>query len=624
MATTEIIPPPPEGFVPIDADPPAPEGFVEYKPTGVGEAFGSGALQGLSLGFADEAIGAVQGALDKNKTIAEKIEENRQHQQQLEQEHPIASTIGDVAGSLAPAAASVIGTIASGGAAAPTLAPTAGKAVAGIGKLIGKTALKGAAQGALSGVGYSDVVGSNDPEAFQRGIANASIGAGIGGVASKAVPAAGRLIKGLKGKLGKQIMSGVSEVDEEAINYLMNPATRARMATTKTMPVIGEELVQKADDAVKNIRAMSGESFGILKNTPSKESAFQLKNIFIKNADELAAKNKLGTYDSVINDLRVRGDRLEKSYISPTGQSKNIIYRGGSKDLSKNNGKNYEINLDAIDKIKSPIMKSENIVPLDDVKNMIWELDDAIQYNPKNLTPAEKIQNDAYKKIRGELNERLRASSPEYATIMDKISKQTQDLKNFRDAFKNNPETIGKQISEYMKLERLGRDKTKKISALDDIAKYAGKDFLDEAKAVWARDQFEKQIGKGSTNANIGIAGGVATIGTALTAVGMPMPIAMAIGGAIGGIVGKHFNRYGAKMTRMMLEKYIDNAADKEVPYILKKPLMEFRQVMKAIPDAAKRRVVANSILHNMAMDQDKNQEITPAGMRYAFDRIAR
>lgn len=600
------------------------------KQTSTAEALGSGALQGLSLGFADEAIGAVKGALDPKKTVQEGIEEQRKRKELIEQEHPIASTVGDVGGSLIPAAVSIAGTVASGGAAAPTIAPTAGKAAAGIGKLaakfglrkaakegaeaavkaglkegaeqVGGTALKkvvekvpgktleAAATGAAAGVGYSDAIASDDPEAAMRALASAGMGAGLGVAANKILPAAGKAIKGVKGKLGRQLISGVTEVDEEAIRYMQNPALRAKLNTTKTMPVIGEEVISKLDDMVNKTRAQSGEGFKILEASTKMESPYQVESIYNKNIDALKAKNQGGTYDAAIKSLEEMRDRVMSTY-----------------EISD---------------------KAAKSIPADRIKNLIWEVEDRIPDNYATLTKADKIVAEPFVQIRKDLNTMLRNNSKDYADLMDKVSSQVEFLKNFRKQYGSNPDSIGRAIGEHMKAERLGRDKTKKQQLFDILKEDPdGAQIYEEAKAVWARDQFNKAVGKGSTNTNVGIMLGGSVIGSALMAGGVPPPVAIAIGGAVGGVFGKIWNSYGTRMTRYILETYIEQAEKKEaakVPGIVKKPLEEFTKAMAAIPEPMQRYAVVNALLQHQSMKQDEMKAPSERAIKYGFERVAK
>lgn len=614
------------------------EQYASGKQTSTAEAAGSGALQGLSFGFGDEAIGALQGALDPNKTIGESIESNRERRKILEREHPIASVAGDVAGSLLPTAVSIAGSVASAGAATPVAVATGAKTAASIGLLGAKLGLKAAAKkgaetvvkkgfegaiktaaketpvlaekigmdaigkiakkvpaqtlnaaltGAAAGVGYSDAVGSDDPEAAMRAVASAGLGAGMGVVGMKLLPIVGKAAKWVKGKGASQIISGVSDVDEEAVRYLMNPATRAKMATTKTMPVIGQEMVDEAANVVNKIRQQSGEAFKVLEQSAEKASPYEIDNVFKSASDALKKKNIGGTYDPAISALDDMGARVMERY-----------------------------------KITDASAKS---VPLDEMKNLLWELDDRVAWDSSKLSPAEKIQNEAYKAVRKNIDEIIKTKSPEYGKLMEDIAEKTQAMQKFRQTYHNNPEQIGNALSKYMQAERKGVQQSQKHELLDTLVKYSDKkDFLDEAKAVWARDQFNKQVGKGSTNTNAGIMIGASTIGTALMAVGIPAPVAIALGGAIGGVFGKIYNNYGAKMTKLMLEKYIEGSA---APSPLRAPMQEFTRALQAIPDSATRRTIVNALLQNRSMDEAAKQEqmkVTPQGVQHAFNQVAR
>lgn len=162
---------------------------AEHHKSGIGyaESLGRGALQGATMGFSDEIVGALESAFT-DKTYEQARNESRAANAIAQEANPWTYGAGEMGGGLATALVPV-GRVATTGA---KLATT-----------LGREALLGAGLGALSGAGYSEAEKTADL------IGDTAQGAGLGlataGAAatlSHAVPAIGKVL----GKSARETM----------------------------------------------------------------------------------------------------------------------------------------------------------------------------------------------------------------------------------------------------------------------------------------------------------------------------------------------------------------------------------------------------------------------------------
>lgn len=189
------------------------------------ESFMGGALQGATMGLADEGAAglallgippkaaglpivgpglatlglgrAIVGGEDYDREVAER----RLRMQMQQSEHPIASTTGEIAGGIATA----------------PLMP--GGAGAGMGTRM--------ARGALAGVGYGGAYGAGTAEGgLEERALGGLVGAGAGGVVGGAAPAIVRTVQGAGNLIGKGVgavtrpLRGLINTDKEAARQI--------------------------------------------------------------------------------------------------------------------------------------------------------------------------------------------------------------------------------------------------------------------------------------------------------------------------------------------------------------------------------------------------------------------
>lgn len=152
--------------------------------TGAGSQF----LQGLTLGFSDEAIAGLRSAMGQGK-YEDLVKAEREALRKYGEERPVISTTAEIAGGIAPA-------VLTGGAAlipglgrtlATKLGPRAADLLLGTKPTIGRMVGTGAAAGATTAVGTSEKPMAELPTEAARGAAAGAAVAGTMGLAGKYV-----------------------------------------------------------------------------------------------------------------------------------------------------------------------------------------------------------------------------------------------------------------------------------------------------------------------------------------------------------------------------------------------------------------------------------------------------
>ena len=211
---------------------PAPAAPAAKRP----DAFAPGpvgqALQGLTLGFSDEAIAKLRSMAGQG-SYEDLIKAEREGLRKYSEEHPVVSGVAEFGGALAPA-------ILTGGA---SLAPGAGRALAtkvgpriaemftGAKPTIGRMAAAGAGTGAVQAVGTSEKPLSEAPgEALAGGAAGAAAGAGLGIAGKYVVAPAFAKVKSMLGFGDANRMADITIANALAKDGLTPEAAAQRMA----------------------------------------------------------------------------------------------------------------------------------------------------------------------------------------------------------------------------------------------------------------------------------------------------------------------------------------------------------------------------------------------------------
>ena len=167
---------------------PRPEAFS----TGPGSQF----LQGLTMGFSDEAIAALRAAKGQGK-YEDLVKAEREALRKYGEERPVVGGAAELAGAIAPAVINGGASLIPGAsrALAQRIGPRAAELLLGTKPTVGRMAATGAGTGAVTAVGTSEQPGLELPAEAAKGAVLGGAGAGAVGAIGKyvAAPAFARL-----------------------------------------------------------------------------------------------------------------------------------------------------------------------------------------------------------------------------------------------------------------------------------------------------------------------------------------------------------------------------------------------------------------------------------------------
>lgn len=178
------------------AAPQAREAAQGPRPEAALPGYAGQALQGLSMGFSDEAIARLRSAMGGGE-YEDLVKAEREGLRKFAEQHPVSSGIAEIGGAVLPAV------LTGGASAVPSLtraAPRTAALLSGSRPTIGRTTALGAGSGALSAVGTSE---KPLAETFE----DAMQGAGAGGVTTLGLGVVGKYaaapaFKAVKNALG--------------------------------------------------------------------------------------------------------------------------------------------------------------------------------------------------------------------------------------------------------------------------------------------------------------------------------------------------------------------------------------------------------------------------------------
>jgi hypothetical protein len=519
----------------------------EIPPTEL-ESAARGAAQGGTLGFADEALGAL-GALgskyvNPQASLLEEYrrirDEQRVKDEKAKETNPTSYALGNAGGAI-------------GSAFIPGMnALTGAKGV----QTFGQAAKAGAKLGALAGLGQSqaDLTEGDLSGAAEDTAVGAGIGAATGGITHGALEA----LKGFHPiNAAKNLARVAFNTPEEVTQaYIDNPE-----AVKNALPRY--ELAKKFEDAI-----------GDLKNqvTQGSQGARQY-----------------------LNDVPVRGSEIREA-LNPITQGLEQRSEGVWDDSGRK--ASYDMLKGLQDKFNPQIPSSGNAnedllnslqqksYTGNRLKDLVQSLQRATQYDqqPGQFTSVDQgITKDAAAK----LNELLKNKSPEYAQEMQKVAKDTGLLGQVADIDKS-PAAMA-NLFRKMETDKYGGAQIPR-EVVQNFDQRMGTDFLDQMRNSLAKETLDKSTMNGSRNVNFYSN----TLGQ--------IPGGKLLGPILGGTVDKYGNRMtqsavdaaikfnqlaktqGVQATRELLQPII-NAAQKADP----SAILTLQLLDKSNPDLLKK-----------------------------------
>jgi len=229
-------------------------------------------------------------------------------------------------------------------------------------------------------------------------------------------------------------------------------------------------------------------------------------------------------------------------------------------------------------------------VPIANIKNFMWGVEDMIA-DTKQYRAGGQMQRTLYK-IRTGLDNILKDESPRYKKYMKGLAQRTEETITATKGIKQ-PDTLLRLLNQSAH----GKE-THKIGQLQSLLKKEKSPAFQDIKDLITSQAFAKDMTRGSKNTFLGAGAGMAVA----SFLGVPYPTAIAMGAALGHVKDK----YGGKITKEVLNMYIDIAT--RIPA---KPQI-FGQFAGIIGKAQARGLPAlaatHAILYNMTPKEGSNE----------------
>ncbi len=340
-----------------------------------------GGVQGLGLGFSDEATAALE-KLVTGKPYEQALQESRQAYKEAQEANPVTYTGSEIAGAVLPS-------LATGGGSTPLT--------------LGKLATMGAVQGAGAGLGYSE--GQNIGEIAQ----DVATGAALGGVLSGVGRGITKAIQSIKPAADVTIKAGITAATGKGAQYLekleRNPEQIKRIEKVFT------------ESAPEEVSKLSNQLTSLVEKDPFARKA----QLYSKNAYKVLDNEKDSikvNRDTIFEYLNNKASNLSKS-ISEVDQST------GGELLKKAND---------IQKSFPEIMDGR------EAKKLIQQIDKDIKAlkpgQGKQLPINSQNKLDELRELRQVVDSDLKTQSPNYAEAMKPVAEAT-NVSNYLDRLKS-------------------------------------------------------------------------------------------------------------------------------------------------------------------------------------------
>lgn len=484
-----------------------------------------GAAQGVTMGLADEALGAigvpVQKAMDaftgnklnENATLKELYQRLRDEERLKDKDAKEANPKTYIGGEFAGGAASAV-----------------------IPGAQGQTAAKLAALGGIQGLGNSeadltegDVVGAGR---------DAGIGATLGVVAGKGLPLAAKGI----GYAAKKLKDAAGWAGKKTISTVLGPsmeAVEARFANPNKIKN-AKSYADLADDFAGSANKVSDD----LSNLDSKAWA-TLKTTHDPLEGAVPKKDILPILQKALRDPQITGGgtfgRANKSAASNIGDLINDLQGIGAKVPGK-----LKSVMGAPSSFKNKDYLSEK-----QLKEMIQSLDSNINWDD----PAAEPLNQALEGLRSNLDDILKTRNTDYAKAMEPVADRTDLLAKSKRLFGLKKETGEGFVAPDLTATKIQTATRENKAATQDtlarIKALTGRDYLDESETYGLAKEFEGGKTQGSRRVNLG--GGIGA-GAGFFMGSGPGSMVGAMGGAA---AGAYLDKEGGKVAAKVIDSTI-------------------------------------------------------------------
>lgn len=476
-------------------------------PIPVGESALSGAAQGATFGFADEATAGAMGLkdylagklgqrgdIDLSDAYRTNLNAVRKKDAMAQAENPKAFGAGQIGGGIASSFLPGVGALNTGKGA-------------GLAVKVGK----GAASGALTGAGMSEANPLHSPREAMNFGEDVIAGAATGGATAGLLHGAGKVVKSLTptnvAKKSANVLLGTPE--ELTDIYIKNPEGVKSAAPRYQL---AQKYQQVLDDLKDNVVSGSKESRDILDKEGGVVKGSEIAKILTAKADEILARSegvmddpkKLAAYNWLRNTAKQYAPKMteatESSLLDASG--KKIVNPGGSidRDLSTN-------------RVKDLLQGIDNQTDFETGPGQFSRIDDIVKKN-----------------VRSDVDALLKGRSSAYEDQMKGVAADASLLSEASDIAKN-PAAMA-NVLKRIETDQYGGGQLPR-DVLSRVDKRMGTNILKEAKMSNAREAFDKSASNGSRN--------VSMFSNALKDIPVIKHLAPVLGGSV--------DKYGRKMT---------------------------------------------------------------------------
>lgn len=489
------------------------------------EAFGRGALQGGTLGLADEGVGVLKtigswalSGPDDEPSASELIGTYRKERD--------AERLKDATASRDQPAAYILGNV--GGGVASSFIPGAGLMNVAKGAKFGTKMLQAGKIGAATGFGTSNAdLTQGDAEGVGRDMI---VGAGAGLLTQGVISAGGKVLQSIKPKEAAKKLTNVflntpEEITETYINEGAKAAKTGGQNAVLTAPLRYELAQEIEEKGIKGLKKLVGEgskeSREILAREGKTFKASELAQLLDDKADDLIQKA-----EGVLDDP---GEMAAYNWLKSTAEK---YKKAPNQELSTNRLKKF---VQSIDKAKKWDIGAGNFADVDDV-----------------------VKGD----IRKTVDTILKEGSEEYTKQMGQVAKDARLLGDL-NAVAQSPKGWS-NVVRRIETDKYGAGQLPR-EVLEQLDSRLGTNYLEQAMLSNTREAFDKSITNGSMNVN--------KFANMLKDVPLVQYIAPLVGASV--------DKYGRKMTMAAVD-----AAIKAESILQRDGIKAFLEAVKPLANA--------------------------------------